>query len=283
MAFEEIMLEKEDQIATITLNRPQKKNALTYQMTVEMLAAIDDVARDHNIRVVVLTGAGEAFSAGGDFKFAEVKEGEIGTQQAEDIWVEAQKAGHAPGQFLTPLHKIIVALPQLDKPVIAMLKGDVVGGGFGISLACDMRVGAHNTRFLIGYSRLGLVPNTGEGWILPRLVGVGKALELMMTSEFVSAEEAYRIGLLNRLVAVEELENETKRLAQRLIRIPPVTQRMMKQQVYSALETDAQSSLIFSVACCLLSMAAEDQHEAVRAFAERRTPIYKDTLLFEDK
>ena len=283
MAFEEITLKKENQIATITLNRPQKKNAITYKMTVEMLAAIDDVGRDHNVRAVVLTGAGEAFCAGGDFKFAGVREGEIGTQQAEDIWVQEQKAGHAPGRFLSTLHKIIVALPQLDKPVIAMLKGDVVGGGFGLALACDMRVAARNTRFLIGYSRLGLVPNTGEGWILPRLVGVGKALELMMTCEFVSAEEAYRIGLLNRLVAVEELENETRRLAQSLIRIPPVTQRMMKQQVYSALETDARSSLIFSIACVQLSMTAKDQHEAVRAFAERRTPIYKDTPLFEDK
>lgn len=283
MAFEEIILEKEDQIATITLNRPQKRNALTYRMTSEILAAIDDVGTDKNIRVVVLAGAGEAFSAGGDFKFAGVREGEVSTQQAEDIWTEAQKAGQAPGQFLTPLHKTIFALPQLDKPVIAMLKGDVVGGGFGLSLACDMRVGAHNTRFMIGYSRLGLVPNTGEAWKLPRLVGLGKTLELMMTSAFVSAEEAYRIGLLNRLVAVEELENETKKLAQRLIRIPPVTQRIMKQQIYGALETDPRSSLMFSFASCLLSMETEDQQEAVRAFAERRTPIYKDTLLSEDK
>jgi enoyl-CoA hydratase/carnithine racemase len=112
---------------------------------------------------------------------------------------------------------------------------------------------------------------------------VGKALELMMTCEFVSAEEGYRIGLINRLVATEELENETKRLAQSLIKIPPVTQRMIKQQVYSALETDARSSLIFSIACVQLSMAAKDQHEAVRAFAERRPPVYKDTPLFEDK
>jgi enoyl-CoA hydratase/carnithine racemase len=283
MDFKEIILKKENQIATITLNRPQKKNALTYRMTVEMLAAIDDIGRDHNIRVVVLTGAGEAFSAGGDFKFAGVKQGEIETQQAEDIWVEAQKSGHAPGQFLTTLHKLIVALPQLDKPVIAMLKGDVVGGGFGLALACDMRVAAYNTRFLIGYSRLGLVPNTGEAWILPRLVGVARTLELMMTCEFVNAEEAYRMGLLNRVVALEELESETKKLAQSLIKIPPVTQRMMKQQVYGALETDARSSLIFSIASCLLAMAAEDQHEAVRAFSERRKPVYKDTPLFDNK
>jgi 2-(1,2-epoxy-1,2-dihydrophenyl)acetyl-CoA isomerase len=282
MAFEEIVLEKEDQIATITLNRPQKRNALTYRMTVEMLSAIDDVGRDKDIRVVVLTGAGEAFSAGGDYKFAEVLQGKISTRQAEDLWVEQQKAGHPPGQLLTSLHDIIIALPQLGKPVIAMLKGDVVGGGFGISLACDMRVGASNTRFMIAYSRLGLVPTTGEQWILPRLVGVSKALELMMTSEFVSAEEAYRIGLLNRLVPVEELENETKRLAHSLIRIPPLTQRLMKQEVYSALETDARSSLMFSFACCQLTMGARDQTEAVKAFAERRAPIYTDPALFEE-
>ncbi len=281
MTFEEIILKKEDQIATITLNRPQKKNALTYRMFEEMLTAIDEVHKDRSIRVVVLAGAGEAFCAGGDFKFAELKEEILSPQQAEDLWVQV-KVAEPPGQLFNIVHKVILGLLHLDKPVIAMIKGDVVGGGFGLSLACDMRVGARNARFLIGYPRLGFVPDFGEAWTLPRVVGLGKALEIFMACEFVNAEEAYRIGLLNRLVAVEELENETKRLARNIMRIPPITQRMIKQQVYSGLEGDYRSSLLFSIACSQLAMAARDQFEAVKAFADHRTPIYKDIPLFED-
>jgi enoyl-CoA hydratase/carnithine racemase len=281
MAFEEVILTKQDRIATITLNRPQKMNALTYRMFEEILTAIDEVHKDRSIRVLVLAGAGEAFCAGGDFKFAELKEHKIGLQQAEDIWVQI-KAADPPGQLFNIVQKVIFGLLHLDKPAIAMIKGDVVGGGFGLSLACDMRVGAHNARFLIGYPRLGFVPDFGEAWTLPRVVGLGKALEIVMGCEFINAEEAYRIGLLNRLVAVEELENETRRLAQSIMRIPPITQRMIKQQMYGALESDYRSSLLFSVACSHLAMAAKDQHEAINAFAEHRTPIYKDTPLFED-
>ncbi|MDD5095857.1 MAG: enoyl-CoA hydratase/isomerase family protein [Dehalococcoidia bacterium] len=283
MDFEYIILKKEDHIAELTLNRPRKKNALNYSMMKEILAAVDDVSKDSTMRVMVVTGSGDSFSAGGDIRFPELRAGKINPRHAEEMWVRINEEGFPPGQLLTIAHEAIIALRQLQKPVIAMMKGDAVGGGFGISLACDMRVAAPNTRFLIGYPRVGFVPDFDESWMLPRVIGLGKALEIMMTCEFIGAEEAYRIGLINRLVPLDKLEEETRKLAKRLMSIPPITQRMIKQTVYAGLESDLRSSVLLALACNGVIMRSRDHHEAIMALAERREPVYKDAnLLFDE-
>jgi len=281
MDFQDIIYTKEEGIATITLNRPQKLNALTYIMMNEMIAALDDVGSDNNVRVVVLTGAGRAFCAGADFKFAELKEGKIGFSEVEELDVQIRGAGGSRGRLLPIVAKVILAIQQVEKPVIAMIRGDVIGGGMGLSLACDMRIGETNSKFMIGYPRIGYPPDMGEAWMLPRVVGLGKALEIVMTCDFVSAEEAYRIGLLNKLVAVEDLEKETKSIAKKIMNVPPFTQRFMKQQMYGGLQTDLRSSMQFAYAGALLCMGVKDHEEALLAFAERREPVYKDTPLIE--
>ncbi|MFC1993928.1 enoyl-CoA hydratase/isomerase family protein [Chloroflexota bacterium] len=281
MNYEHIVLRKEEGIATITLNRPQKLNALTYTMMNELIAAFDDASSDNNIRVVVLTGAGRSFCAGADFRFAELKEGKIGFSEVEELDVQIRGAGGSRGRLTPIVAKAILAIQQIEKPVIAMIRGDVIGGGVGLSLACDMRVGENNTRFMIGYPRIGYPPDMGESWMLPRVVGLGKALEIIMTCDFVSAEESYRIGLLNKLVAADDLENETRAMAQKIIKVPPFTQRFIKQQVYGGLQTDLRSSMQFAYAGALLCMGVKDHEEALLAFAERREPIYKDTPVYE--
>ncbi|MDD5095582.1 MAG: enoyl-CoA hydratase/isomerase family protein [Dehalococcoidia bacterium] len=283
MDFEFIMLKKENQIATLTLNRPQKKNALNYKMLQEILIAVADVGKDSDVRVMVVTGAGDAFCAGADLRIAELKAGKIGPRHVEEMWVRINEEGFPPGQLLTICHEAIAAIRQVQKPTIAMMKGDAVGGGFGMSLACDMRVAALNTRFMIGHPRIGFVPDLEEAWVLPRMVGLGKALEIIMACEFVSAEEAYRIGLVNRLVPVEKLEEETKKLAKSLMTIPPITQRLIKQTVYAGLSTDRDSAVLLALACNAMIMKSRDHDEATMALIERRAPVYRDAnLLFDE-
>ncbi|MDD5095547.1 MAG: enoyl-CoA hydratase/isomerase family protein [Dehalococcoidia bacterium] len=284
MTFEDIILTKENQIATLTLNRPQKKNALSYKMLQEIMVAINDVSKDSEVRVIVVTGAGDAFCSGGDIRFAELKAGRVSPEQAEEIWVRINEEGFPPGQLRTIAQEAIAAIRQVQKPTIAMMKGDAIGGGFGISLACDMRVADPSTRFMIGQPRIGFVPGLYESWTLPRVVGLGKALEIIMTCDFIEAEEAYRIGLVNRLVASEKLEEETRRLAKSLMSIPPITQRMIKQTVYASLNSDPESSVLFALACNGIIKRSKDQQEAVMALVERRPPAYKDAnLLFDEK
>jgi enoyl-CoA hydratase/carnithine racemase len=275
MAFQDIILRKEDHIATIVFNRPEKLNALTRRMMDEVETAISDVANDNNVRVLVLTGAGRAFCSGGDFNFSDVREGKVKPRLAEELGRHSE-ADWKQGRLLSILNRATSALQHLDKPTIAMIRGDVVGGGFGLALACDMRVGADNARFMMGYPKVGSVPGMGEMWLLPHIVGLGKALELIMTSEFCSAEEAYRIGLLNRLVAPDLLEQETVKLANGLMKIPPITQRFLKMHIYGALGSSLETSMAFSSACNFILKRSEDGDEAIRALAEKRAPVFKN-------
>ncbi len=264
MEFETILLKKEDHIATITLNRPERLNAINTQMERDLAKAIKDVSEDDVVHVLIVAGAGRAFCAGGDIARMPAKGKAPRKRGAEEI-----RRG-----FRT-VHEIIIGLQKMEKPTIAMVNGVAAGGGFDLACACDLRIGSPNARFMVAFVRLGLVPGWGGTWFYPRVMGLGKAAEFLFTGDFCEAEEAYRIGLLNRLVAPEDLERETHALASKIANGPPIALRLAKMQLYHGLEMDLETAMKVAAACETITVTSQDHKEGVSAFRRKRAPVYK--------
>jgi len=258
MNYETILYRKADRIGWITLNRPEVLNALNSQVLSELPEAVRDASEDDNVRVLIITGSGRAFCAGGDHKFLATLAG------AQDTGGRGSVA-----------EDIILGLRRMGKPVIAMVNGPAAGGGFDLALACDMRIGSENARFKVAFTKIGLVPDTGTEWMLPRIVGISKACRLIFTGDTVEAEEAYRIGILDELVPSDRLEEETMALARRLAQGPPIASRFNKTMIYRGLDTDLEKSLNFSGVCQRVCFGTEDFKEGLKAFAEKRQPVFR--------
>jgi enoyl-CoA hydratase/carnithine racemase len=250
----------EDGIGTIRLNRPERKNAFTLDM-VEQWASLLVAARTHpDVRVLVLTGTGDAFCSGVDLERR--NEGRPATPLARK-------------QVLTDqVHRIALAMEDLDKPVIAAINGTAVGAGLDMALMCDMRIMARSARASEGYIRVGLVPGDGGCYYLPRLVGVAKALELLLTGDFIDADEAARIGLVNHVVDESELDDAVLALARKIADGPPVVVRMIKRATYQSLRTDLRTSLDLISSHTGVVGLMSDSAEAMAAFREKRKPRY---------
>ena len=271
MNYEALIYEKKDRIAKITLNRPERMNAFNAQMITELIQAIADADADDGVGVLVITGAGRGFCAGADFRYTQVRSGEVAAEEAEQRGTVFEE-----GRLLHPINKdVILGLQRMTKPTIAMVNGAAVGGGFDIALACDIRIGSENARFMVAFTRIGIVPGSGGAWLLLRVVGLPKACELIFTGDFVEAEEAYRIGLLNRLVPAERLEEETMALAQRIAQGPPIALRLDKIMIYKGLGTDLETALAFASACENIALHSQDHVEGVMAFAQKRQPQFR--------
>jgi enoyl-CoA hydratase/carnithine racemase len=241
-------------VGVARFNRPEKKNAFTLAMIDAWTEVIQDARRDDAVRVLVLTGAGDAFCAGVDLDaFREIA--------ATPLTLRENLRDH--------MHPVGLALADLDKPVVAAMPGTAVGAGLDLALACDIRIAAASARFCEGYIRLGLVPGEGGCWYLPRLVGTSKALELFLTGDFIDAAEALRIGMVNRVVPDDQLESETMALAQRLAAAPAVTAAFIKRAVYQGTETDLATSLNFIAAAAAVAQSC-DEVIAVQASIGRR-------------
>ena len=279
MDYETVIYEKRDMVAKITLNRPQRLNALNYKLANEDLPqAIGEAARDDDVRAVVITGAGRAFCAGADFRYSEVRAGEVAPEVAE----EARAVGRELGTYMDTgnvLHilvrEVILGLQRMGKPTIAMVNGAAVGGGFELALACDMRIGSENARFRMVFTTIGITPGAGGVWALPRIVGLSKTCKIVFSGDFVEAEEAYKIGLLDDLVPAERLEEETMAFARRLAQGPPIALRLDKMMIYKGLETDLETALAFQTACENITLHSQDHVEGIRAFAEKRKPSFR--------
>lgn len=274
MNYQMIEVEKKKGIAIVRLNRPEVRNAMNEQMAGELSQSIADVSSDDKTRVLVITGKGRSFCAGADFRFDQVRSGQVSAEKAEDL--QTVHGEIMQGHLLHGLQEnTILALQRLDKPVIAMVNGDAVGAGLDLCLACDIRIGSHNARFSVAYTRMAVVPDGGTTWLLPRLVGLGKALELIFTSDFCDAEEAYRIGILNRLTTSDKLEEVTMDLATKIAKGPPIAIRLSKMLVYKGLETDLETALQFLSACIPITVLSRDHKEAIKSFAEKRPPVFE--------
>jgi len=258
MSYETIILERKDGVGTLTLNRPEKLNALNRKMTEELNSAIVEVAKDKGVRVLVVTGAGRGFCSGAD----------IGDM--------AQAAAPVENRYWTQMaHKIILGLTDLEKPVIAKVNGVAVGIGCSLALSADIIVASENAKFSLIFSRIGLIPDGGSLFHLPRLVGPAKAKELIFTAKMVDAKEAERIGLINRAVPADELDKEVDMLAKQLAEGPTAAFGMAKKIMNKGLNTDLSSVLEYEAFGQAIAGTTQDAQEGIMAFLEKRKAEFK--------
>lgn len=267
--YQYIILEKDpaEHIATLTLNRPERRNALNDVMQDEIGDAIEEVENDDSIRVLIVTGAGRVFCAGGD--------------------LEQLRGGSEPGTWVTDnvddirrafkrTQRFMLALQRMEKPVIAMINGAAVGAGFDLTCGCDIRIGTPRARFMVAYVRIGLFPGFGGTWLYPRMLGsIGKAAEMLFTGDFLEAEEAHRLGFLNHLVPEEELESVTMEMARKIANGPPIAIRLSKLMMYKGLEFDLETAMKMAAAAETITLTSKDHAEGTTAFRESRQPKYE--------
>ena len=258
MEFKNTLYEKRDGMATITINRPEAMNALNAETIPEILSRLDDAEKDDNIKVVVITGAGEkAFCAGLDLK------------PMRDIKVIKAVEMSRLGQKLT------LAIEELGKPVIAAINGYALGGGLELSMACDIRIVSEKARVGQPEVNVGLIPGWGGTQRLPRLVGKGIAKELIFTGKMIDAKTAERIGLVNMVVPPEKLMSAVNELADVIMSKPPIAIRLAKELINSSIETDQGTGLVHEAEAFGILSSTEDYREGVSAFIEKRKPEYK--------
>jgi enoyl-CoA hydratase/carnithine racemase len=248
-----------DGIGTILLNRPHRKNAFTIEMIDQWARILVEARTDPDVRVIVLTGAGDAFCSGVDLS-------SMDGERPSPLQRKEHLTDH--------IHRIPYALEDLDKPVIAAINGAAVGAGMDMALMCDMRIIARSARLSEGYIRVGLVPGDGGCYYLPRLVGQAKALELLLTGDFIGAEEAARIGIANHVVDDDDLIAATTRLARKLADAPPVAVRTIKRAVYQSARADLRTALDLISSHMSVVTSTHDSAEALAAFREKRPGRY---------
>jgi enoyl-CoA hydratase len=255
-------------IRLLTLDRPDRLNAMNPELVADLHAALDDAAADHGCRVIVLTGAGRAFCAGLDLKGAGTAPGTDGLGRAQ--------AGMLSQQHIATLTPHFRATPQ---PIIAAVNGAAAGGGLALALASDVRVAATSARFNVAFVRIGLSGcDVGVSYLLPRLVGASTAFELMLTGRFVDAEEAERIGLVSRVVPDGEVVEAALEIASQIAANSPFGVRMTKEVMWSNLEAGSlQAAIDLENRTQILTTFTEDMPEAMRSFLEKREPRFTDT------
>lgn len=268
MDFETIALIKEDHLATLTLNRPDKRNAINRKMMEELMAALADISGDDEIRAMILTGAGNAFCAGAD---VDIMPGGGDVKELDALSVEKMRHSF----IFKSAKKIILCLHQMEKPTIAMVNGACVGAGFDLALACDLRIASEKARFMCGFVKIGLFPGFGAAWLYPRTMGLGRALELLFASDVLEAQEAKEIGLLNKLTTEKTLKSATLALAKKITDGPPIAIRLMKSQVYKGLGTDLATALDEAAICESITLTSRDHKEGITALRAKRAPSFE--------
>jgi len=253
---EQLLFSVTEGIARITLNRPERMNAFTFEMINAWTAALQQCRTDDAIKVVLLTGAGSAFCSGGDIV-------EMG-----------DRLQHTPEQrkneLFNRIERIPLALEDLDKPVIAVVNGVATGAGMDMALMCDIRYAAKSARFAETYVKVGLVPGAGGAHFLPRLVGVSKALELFLTGDFLDADEALRLGIVNKVFPDETLLEEVEKIARRMAKAPSLTLRMTKRAIYQGMRNDLRTNLDLISSHYAVITASQEHRDLVHKFIAER-------------
>jgi 2-(1,2-epoxy-1,2-dihydrophenyl)acetyl-CoA isomerase len=251
-----ILTSSHDGITTITMNRPEKLNAFAGTMREELLAAIEGAATSKDIRVVIITGAGRAFCAGGDVAYMQ----------------DLQERGDLDGfrRLLGLGARIVAAIRSMPQFVIASVNGVAAGAGCNLALACDYRIASTTASFGETFIRIGLHPDWGGSWFLPRQIGSGRALEMCLTGRMVQADEALAIGLVDRLVSHEDLLTETETLATSIASMPGAAAAALKASILSAHEKSLAEQLSLESEQQLILFQSEDARERIRAFARRK-------------
>jgi 2-(1,2-epoxy-1,2-dihydrophenyl)acetyl-CoA isomerase len=253
--YETVLYEKASGVATISLNRPRKLNAFDGTMHEELYDALGEAAEDDKIRCIVLHGEGRGFSAGADL--AEI--------------IESADGDPDLGEYLRATYsRLVKRMVETPKPIIAALHGPVYGAGVGIALACDLRIAAESTKFSVAFIKIGLMPDAGVTFFLPRVVGLGRAMEMSMLGDAVDAEEAQRIGLVNTITADDSLAEESQALAEHLATLPTAALGRMKTALHASFEADLETALEREAAGQTFCGYTRDHEEGVAAFFEKR-------------
>jgi len=254
--YETILVAREGGVVTLELHRPEKLNALSLLMADELMDALCDITRGPEARVLVITGAGRAFSAGGDFS------------EFEQILKNPKLAQKGARSFLD----VNAAIRRLAISTIAKLNGDVVGGACGIAMACDLRLAHEGVRFHFPFVKVGLSgADAGVTYFLPRLVGLGQALKILLLGETVNAREAERLGLVHFVVPAPELDSKTQQLTEKLSSLPPLALAATKRALYYGFNKDLESDFELEERLQTLCFTSEEHQQAVRAFGEKKS------------
>jgi enoyl-CoA hydratase len=260
MAWENVLFETIDGVATVTVNRPGALNALTAPTLTELEEVVGEIARSPEIRVAIITGAGaKAFVAGADI--SEMRD--MKPPQARNLALQA--------------HRIYAAIERSPKPFIAAVNGYALGGGCELAMACDIRLAAETAKFGQPEVNLGIIPGFGGTQRLPRLVGKGLALELVLTGEMIDAQEALRIGLVNRVVPPGELLNEARQLAGKIAAKGLITLQLCKEAVNNGLGMDVVKGCAYEAELFAYCFSTDDQKEGMGAFLEKRPAVFGDS------
>jgi enoyl-CoA hydratase/carnithine racemase len=261
MNWEHVLLDKKDHIGWVTLNRPDKMNAFGGRMRQEIAEVIDDVCADPEVRVIVITGAGKAFCVGGDV--------------TEFVSGETKALTETSPSERPAMSKIVLALNRVEKPVIAAVNGVAAGGGVNLALACDIRIASEKARFGQVFTRRGVHPDWGGIYFLPRLVGYAKACELIFSGDVIDAQEAFALGMVNKLVPHEELMEVTRQMAQRIAGNAPIPIAFAKRGLQNFYKWDLAQALDYESFVLGVTMKTEDIKEGFTAFLEKREPQFK--------
>lgn len=259
MSYETILYETAAGTATITLNRPDKLNAFNDLMIRETTAAFRQAGQDSAARCVVLTGNGRAFSSGQDLGDVTAREGNFSIG-------DHLRRGY---------HKLIMQMIRLEKPVIAAVNGIAAGAGCGVALAADIRLAADTASFMLAFSRVGLIPDSGVNWFLPRLIGQARAYELAITAEKISAQQAYEWGMVNRVVPAAQLKETTASWAGSLAAGPTLAYGLTKRAMFKAWESALPDALAYEAHLQEIAGRSHDFNEGVQAFLEKRPAAFR--------
>jgi len=264
MNFEYILNETRDHVAKITLNRPKTYNGYHEHLVKEVVAAIDLARQDDDVRVLIITGTGKAFCAGGDISGSAESRGRFGD--------------HAMGHLLEMregFHQLVLSLNRFDKPVIAAINGAAVAGGLTLALCCDLRIASDQARLGDTALKFGLLPDEGGAYLFPRVMGMDRALKMSLLSEVYDAHRALELGLVTEVVPHDQLEARVNELAKQLADGPPLAIRMAKRMMYKQREMTLANALEDAALAVMITNSSEDAREGIRAFREKRKPNFK--------
>ncbi len=263
MNLEYILYEARDHVAKITLNRPQTYNGYHQHMIEEIIGAIDLARQDDEIRVLIITGTGKAFCAGGDISGSAESRSRFG-EHAMNHLLEMREG----------FHQLVLSMDRFDKPIIAAINGAAVAGGLTLALCCDFRIASDQARLGDTALKFGLLPDEGGAYLFPRVMGLDRALRMTLLSEVYDANRAMELGLVTEVVPHDQLDNRVEQLATQLAAGPPLAIRMAKRMMYKQREMTLTNALEDAALSVMITNSSQDVREGIRAFREKRKPNF---------